>query len=607
MPEPLVLTDASGKIILGKHFDILEDPSGELTINDVTNPVIASGFRRSEADVPNYGYTNSTFWIRMRLRNETSLTQKFLLEANFPNLNYLDLYLSSDDEGYFVKQTGALLPFETRDIPYYHVVFELPLLSQDEQTFFLRVQSGSSMTLAFTLWQPEIFAVEKIYDMLMNGLFYGALLIILGFHLFLYFSLKDVTYLYFCLFITSAILFFSTYEGLADQYLWPGFSQFKLPLLGITMSIFFMLSLKFSDEYLEQKTKAPQFHILFNVLIGIWGLIIVIIPFSSFGLMAKLTSPLILLTPLFALITGIYHWRKRHQLAVIYLISWIGFFIGLILAEMVRSGLLPSTPLTERFYHVGLIWLVLMWSLALADRINLLKAGTEQANRLLVESESRLKNFLEAMPVGVMVYDANQKLNFINQRARTLLKDPNEKLKLVFSPDQPLDEIIPAIKLTEIGSDEPYQREQRPTTRAFQGEFVESQDIEVHIGDYRVPLEVWARPIEDARNQIEFVLMTFQDITRRKLTETELMDYRHQLEQLVDQRTAELSSANKLLWVEIGERHRLEEMLRLRLEWMVLSNQIAQNVSNSDDLTQAYHQIVGMIAKLFGANGASFR
>ena len=53
----------------------------------------------------------------------------------------------------------------------------------------------------------------------------------------------------------------------------------------------------------------------------------------------------------------------------------------------------------------------------------------------------------------------------------------------------------------------------------------------------RVPLEVWAKPIEDARNQIEFVLMTFQDITKRMQTEAELMDYRHQLEQLVDRRT----------------------------------------------------------------------
>ncbi len=137
-PQPLVLTDESGKTILGKYIDILEDPSGELTINDVTTPEIASNFQRSSADVPIYGFTNSTFWIRMRFRNETSLTQNFLLEANFPNLNYLDLYLPSDNDGYFLKQSGALLPFETRDIPYYHVVFELPLSSQEEQTFFLR-------------------------------------------------------------------------------------------------------------------------------------------------------------------------------------------------------------------------------------------------------------------------------------------------------------------------------------------------------------------------------------------------------------------------------------------------------------------------------------
>ena len=135
-PEPLVLTDETGKIILGKHIDILEDPSGELTINDVTTPEIASSFQRSLADVPIYGYTNSTFWIRMRFRNETSLSQNFLLEANFPNLNYLDLYLPSDEDGYFLKQSGALRPFETRDIPYYHVVFETPTVKPGRTDIF---------------------------------------------------------------------------------------------------------------------------------------------------------------------------------------------------------------------------------------------------------------------------------------------------------------------------------------------------------------------------------------------------------------------------------------------------------------------------------------
>ncbi len=228
------------------------------------------------------------------------------------------------------------------------MVFDLPLVPQAEQTFYIRVMNGSSMTLAFTLWEPKSFAVNKIYDMLFVGLFYGALLLALGYHLFVFFSLKEISYLYFVLFITSSILFFATYEGVADQFLWPGLSEEKLPLLVITMSLFFMVALKFSDVFLEQKSRAPRFHWFFNLFIGLWGLMILIVPFFSFGFMAQITSPLILLTPLFAASAGVYSWSKGYPLAKFYLISWLGFFIGLISVELVRAGILPSTPITEQ-------------------------------------------------------------------------------------------------------------------------------------------------------------------------------------------------------------------------------------------------------------------
>jgi len=169
--EPLILTDEQGKYPLGGYVDILEDPSGELTIDEVTSPEYAARFEPSQEAVPNYGFTESVFWLRLRLYNETSLIDQWLLETNFQNLNYVDLYLPSEEGGYWVKESGALRPFDTRDIPYYHVVFDLPLASQTEQTFYIRVQSGSSMTLAFSLWEPKSFAVNKLYDMLGIGLF----------------------------------------------------------------------------------------------------------------------------------------------------------------------------------------------------------------------------------------------------------------------------------------------------------------------------------------------------------------------------------------------------------------------------------------------------
>ena len=74
--------------------------------------------------------------------------------------------------------------------------------------------------------------------------------------------------------------------------------------------------------------------------------------------------------------------------------------------------------------------LVLLSSLALADRINLLKAGAEQANYALQASENRLKQFLDALPMGVVILDAGQKLRYVNQWAVQTFARPDEQVSL---------------------------------------------------------------------------------------------------------------------------------------------------------------------------------
>lgn len=54
----------------------------------------------------------------------------------------------------------------------------------------------------------------------------------------------------------------------------------------------------------------------------------------------------------------------------------------------------------------------------------------------------------------------------------------------------------------------------------------------------------------------------FEDITERKSIEKELMDYRHQLEQLVEERTKELNDANEALREEVEERKKAEVELK---------------------------------------------
>ncbi len=91
------------------------------------------------------------------------------------------------------------------------------------------------------------------------------------------------------------------------------------------------------------------------------------------------------------------------------------------------------------------------------------------------------------------------------------------------------------------GSDQKYPLENMPVSRALQGEPASADDVEADLVDRRVPLEIWASPIKDDRGNVETAIVAFQDITPRKQAEAELDEYRHHLEELVEQRTAELS------------------------------------------------------------------
>jgi signal transduction histidine kinase/PAS domain-containing protein len=600
--EPLIFTDEQGEYPLGRHMDIFEDPSGELTFEEVSSPEYAASFIPSTQDIPNYAYTTSVYWLRLRLRNEATLTEQWLLEVNYPNLNYVDLYLPVEGGGYSVKESGALRPFDTRDFPHYHVVFKLPLAYQDEQSFYIRIESGSSMTLAFTLWSPESFAVNKISDMLVIGLFYGALLIAMGYHMFVFYSIREVNYFYFILVIVSSILWWASYEGIADQFLWPGLSQYKLLLMVTTMSLFFMSCLKFSDMFLDQKTRAPRIHRLINLLIGLWILMILTVPFFSYHFMAEATQILRYLTIGILGFVGVYNWSTGYRLARYYLISWLGYIVGLITVDLVRSGILSSTPFTEKAYHFGLIWLVLMWSLALADRINLLKKESEDANRRLVQSERKLSQTLEGLPIGVVVYGPERTPTFINRSATTILGNPIKGIEPSVTAGRTIKEALNYFHFRQVGSDQDYPLEKMPVWQAFEGKIASADDIEADLVDRRVPLEIWANPMKDEQGQVESVVAAFQDITGRRQAQAELEEYRHQLEQLVSQRTVELTAINERLHAENAERQRLEEMLRLRLEWLVAVNQVNQTITHTSELPEAYQKFSEIIKKLFDAN-----
>ncbi|MCU0545672.1 MAG: PAS domain S-box protein [Oscillatoriaceae cyanobacterium Prado104] len=147
----------------------------------------------------------------------------------------------------------------------------------------------------------------------------------------------------------------------------------------------------------------------------------------------------------------------------------------------------------------------------------------EILNAALLESENRLTQLLEAMPVGIFVVDASGKPFYMNSCGERIL---GKGL---------IDEALPD-KFPEVyqaycaGTDRLYPFDRQPVLQALQGEVVRVDDMEIHHSDKIVPIEVWATPIYDERKNIAYAIAAFQDITERQRVEQERFQFTSDLE-----------------------------------------------------------------------------
>ncbi len=420
-----------------------------------------------------------------------------------------------------------------------------------------------------------------------------------------------MSYLYLVLLLGGIIFYDITQTGLLEVYIAPNLYPFKAQLIVLSISFIFVPLILFNDSFISAKKLLPRIHLINSVFAGAWVILasivlLLTIFIISYHDLATIMAPTIVVTVVTVAVIMLLAWQRGFQVTRFLLIALAGLLVGILIFMLTRMGLISSNFITENSYRFTIAWMAVCWSIALADRINLLQAETESANRSLQNSEHRLTQTLEALPVGVVVYGLDQKPTFSNQRTADILSNPTQGISLDISARRTLAQAADYFAFRIAGSDDPYPLENMPIQRALQGEPASADDIEADLVDKRVPLEVWASPVRDDKGNIESAVAAFQDITKRKRQETELNDYRKHLERLVKERTDELNVINEQLTHEVSERAGLEELLHKRISWMSKFILAREKIRGSVDLPRAYETLFEVILQIFNTRSVFF-
>ncbi|MGE5373336.1 MAG: 7TM diverse intracellular signaling domain-containing protein [Solirubrobacterales bacterium] len=407
-PNVMTIKGAQHGYALGPYLDVLEDKTRQLTVTDVASAEYAGRFQPPpDASALHFGLSNSIYWVRFRaaIRPDARNTEWFLYfpdtwirsvrlyapEAIGPDGKPAWWQVTELGRGRQIKPGESLLTVKTPFEP-----------AEQPVTYYLRLQSRGPLILDGMV--ADQFAISNLSRnrFLFFGLYFGIFTGMFLFNLFLYFSLRERSRLFYLMYVASVAAYLFGLSNMTAEFI-PTIpsdviARVQLGILGL-MSVFVTL---FSLAFLKIGQLQRAFR-LYGLVILLFSVIFTALsPFGNVYIMnqiATVSGSLILLS---LWVIGILRWQDGYRPARFFILAFSAMLIGGTIFALAFQGILPYTAATMYALPIGSTIEVLLLSYALADRINTLRAekmkALAQAERLNAELEEHrvsLENTVE--------------------------------------------------------------------------------------------------------------------------------------------------------------------------------------------------------------------
>lgn len=374
--KKVVLSNTNDNLVIGKYLSIYEDKSGRLKAQEAFS---LDSFKFSERRVPNLGFTKGSFWVKFTLENQKK-DSNFTIQINQSLLDEVILY-TFDETGKLLnmQKSGEKYPIYKRKHNDQYPIFDISIPQHKAQYFMLQVVSSEQILLPVQVaTMPKILERNKNRDLLF-GIYFGIILAMMAYNFFIYFTVRDKSYLYYVLNILMVGLTQACLEGYLFKYVWPDNFWFSSRSVYYFSSATSVTALIFLRLFLRTGEFIPKFDKQFKFYFLLFGIIIVGTTIEVNSLTHNLTQFAIGIVPLTILIVSIVIFRKGYRPAKFFIIAWIVLIVGIFIFVLKDAGVLEANFFTTYTLQIGSAIEEFLLSLALADRINILKREKEQS------------------------------------------------------------------------------------------------------------------------------------------------------------------------------------------------------------------------------------
>lgn len=425
--SPVLLNKNTTLQNIGKQVTYFEDTSLKLTIDDILKVGFQDKFSPHYQETINFSSTASAYWLKFDITK--TVADDFYLNIGSAYIDSISLYqLNKSGKVISVRHTGDDLPFNSREIAVGNYLFALDLEKDVPQRFYLRVKSDQPLFFLLRAGKlKEFIAYDHDLDFL-QGIYFGFMLLIFLYNLFLFFSTREKIYLYYISYVASITWFMASVFGYFFEYFWPN-TPYLNQLVVVSSGLTMITATLFTQKFLSTKKEAPKLHLGSNVflLIGFLVCVLVVLGYKIEGL--KLAQAGLLIMALYFIVLGVRFRLRGYGPTKYYLFAWGCLLVGICFAILESLNLIFVMQYLNAM-QIGSALEVMLLSFALGDRIKMYKKQKEDAQLAALQASRENERLIKEQNI-ILEKKVKKRTAEVASQNEKLIKLNEEKDMLV--------------------------------------------------------------------------------------------------------------------------------------------------------------------------------
>jgi two-component system, sensor histidine kinase LadS len=329
----------------------------------------------------NLGFVRYPVWVRLRFAHTKPL-QTHLLEIR-ARVDTISLW-QKDEKGVWTQiTTGDKMPFRTRPLPHYNLLFSLALPAHTENEVYLRYKTLTQMKLKCTLWSEQSFREDNTQRTLFYGFLYGIMSLMIIYNVFVWWVVRDSAYLYYIGFAFFMLLVQSSQH--LYQYVLGDFPIFNNNGVYYWVGCLNICSAHFARLFLDVRKYSRRAEKALLYASGYGVFIIICASFLDFPTVTLLIFTFNPFYTLFLVATGIFIWRRGNPYAGYYVGAWLAYVVGLVLLVLHNRNVIGDSFWAQYTLEISTLVEIVILSLAMSYKYKVINEEA-QANRLEMQS-----------------------------------------------------------------------------------------------------------------------------------------------------------------------------------------------------------------------------